>query len=86
MGLAVLASVVLLALVCEGLVVHYEFPELWQAWKTEHGKNYSSQLEELDRHLVWLSNKKYIDAHNANEEYFGFGLAMNSFGDLVTSA
>ena len=63
--------------------VHYQFPEQWQAWKNSHGKNYTSQLEELDRHLVWLSNKKYIESHNANEDYLGFSLAMNSFGDMV---
>ena len=62
---------------------HYEYPEQWQAWKSVHGKNYTSQTEELDRHLVWLSNKKYIESHNVYEDYFGFGLAMNSFGDLV---
>ena len=79
----VLISLVLLVALCEGLLVNYEYPEQWQAWKTDHEKNYTSQLEELDRHLVWLSNKKYIEGHNANEEYLGFSLAMNSFGDLV---
>ena len=74
---------ILLAELTEAVVVHYQFPEQWKAWKTEHGKNYSSELEDLDRHLVWLSNKKFIESHNANEDYFGFGLGMNSFGDLV---
>ena len=70
---------------CGAAAVYYEFPEQWKSWKTVHGKNYLSDLEDLDRHLVWLSNKKYIESHNANEDYFGFGLAMNSFGDLVCS-
>ena len=48
----------------------------------EHGKEYSTELEELDRHAIWQSNKKYIDEHNANAESFGFTLAMNEFGDL----
>ena len=65
------------------LYISYQFPEQWEAWKTQHGKNYSSQLEDLDRHLVWLSNKKFIESHNANEDYFGFALGMNSLGDLV---
>ena len=30
----------------------YEFPEQWQEWKVTYGQNYTSQLEELDRHLV----------------------------------
>ena len=65
--------------------ITYESPELWQAWKTEHGKNYSSQLEELDRHLVWLSNKKYIEAHNSYDHVFGYMLKLNQFADMVSS-
>ena len=40
--------------------------------------------EELEKHIVWLSNKKYIDEHNANSEKFGYRLAMNQFGDMVS--
>ena len=76
-------SSTLVLLLIDSSRAEYQFPEQWQSWKTEHGKNYLSQLEDLDRHVVWLSNKKYIESHNANEEYFGFSLAMNSFGDLV---
>ena len=76
-------------LVCSVLAVvsgevQYQHPEEWQLWKTEHGKSYQSQREELDRHLVWLSNREYIDSHNANSHIFGFTLAMNHFGDLVS--
>ena len=73
----------LLTELCGAVTVNYQFPEQWEAWKTQHGKSYSSQLEDLDRHLVWLSNKKFIESHNANEDYFGFALGMNSLGDLV---
>lgn len=41
--------------------------------------------EELEKHIVWLSNKKYIEEHNANADKFGFKLAMNQFGDVVRS-
>ena len=61
----------------------YEFVEEWNLWKTQHQKTYGSDLQELDRHLVWLSNKKYIELHNANSHLFGFNLAMNHFGDMV---
>ena len=64
--------------------VQYQHPEEWQLWKTEHGKSYQSQREELDRHLVWLSNREYIDSHNANSHIFGFTLAMNHLGDIVS--
>ena len=62
----------------------YEFLEEWNLWKDEHGKSYGSELEEVERHIVWLSNKKYIEQHNANADIFGFTLAMNHFGDMVT--
>ena len=63
--------------------VQYQHPEEWQLWKAQHGKSYESQREELERHLVWLSNREYINAHNANSHVFGFTLVMNHFGDLV---
>ncbi|CAI8032361.1 Silicatein [Geodia barretti] len=78
--LSVLVCCVLLAVVrCE---VQYQHPEEWDLWKTEHGKSYQSQREELERHLVWLSNREYINAHNANSDIFGFTLSMNHFGDI----
>ena len=61
-----------------------QFPEQWQAWKSVHGKNYTSQLEELDRHLVWLSNKKYIESHNVFSHVFGYTLKLNQFADMVS--
>ena len=81
--LSVLVFCVLLAVVrCE---VQYQHPEEWDLWKTEHGKSYESQREELERHLVWLSNREYINGHNANSDIFGFTLSMNHFGDIVSS-
>ena len=63
----------------------YEFEEEWQLWKSDHGKNYDSQRDELERHLVWLSNREYIQQHNANAKagVFGYTLALNRFGDMV---
>ena len=72
----------LAAVVCSD-VVQYQHPEEWQLWKTEHRKSYESQREELERHLVWLANREYINAHNKNADLFGFTLAMNHFGDMV---
>ena len=59
--------------------------EEWQMWKTQHGKSYGSVREELERHLVWLANREYINAHNQNSHIFGFTLAMNHLGDIVSS-
>ena len=79
MRLLVFLSVVALATAA----AKFEFLEEWEMWKEQHGKGYQSEREELERHLVWLSNKKYIDQHNVNADFFGFTLAMNHFGDLV---
>ena len=58
--------------------------EEWQMWKTQHGKSYGSVREELERHLVWLANREYINAHNQNSHIFGFTLAINHLGDIVS--
>ena len=65
--------------------VRFQHPEEWHSWKAQHGKSYGSQREELEKHLVWLSNREYINAHNTNSEVFGFTLAMNHLGDMVGS-
>ena len=74
------------------LVVVYGAPERyqqiqeWNAWKGQHLRSYESQLQELERHAIWVSNKKYIEHHNANADLFGYTLGMNSFGDMVRCA
>lgn len=60
-----------------------ELLEEWEQWKTQYRKGYGHWVEELERHLIWASNRKYIEEHNANAEAFGYTLAMNHFGDLV---
>lgn len=66
-----------------GLKAKLKHVEEWLEWKETHSKSYDSSLEELERHLIWLSNKRYIDQHNANSHIFGFTLAMNHLGDVV---
>ena len=62
----------------------YQLREEWHLWKAENGKMYKSDIEELERHLIWLSHKTYIDGHNANKDIFGYTLAMNQYGDMVS--
>ena len=76
--------VLLLGLASISLAFSYEFVEEWHLWKGQHQKSYMSELEELERHTIWLSNKKYIEEHNARSDDFGYTLAMNHFGDLVS--
>ena len=61
----------------------FQLSHEWHLWKTEHQRSYASDNEELERHLIWLANKKYIEGHNANEHVFGYRLSMNQYGDLV---
>ena len=61
-------------------VLHTE----WLSWKKRHGRRYPNGKRELERFAVWKSNKVYIDYHNAFEETFGYRLAMNQFGDVVS--
>ena len=58
-------------------------PREWHSWKSEHGKSYLTQKEELERHVVWQANKKFIETHNVFNETFGYTLGMNEFGDMV---
>ena len=61
-----------------------EFPPEWHAWKSEHQVTYATEIEELQKHVVWLSNKQFIDEHNKYEDVFGYNLKMNRYGDLVS--
>ena len=61
-----------------------EISEEWHLWKTEHGKSYEDEREELRRHGIWASNMEYIEHHNEHTDKHGFTLRMNQFGDLVS--
>ena len=54
------------------------------AWQ-ENEKEYSTDEEELQRHMIWEANKNYVDNHNEHADVFGFTLAMNQLADLVFS-
>ena len=76
-------SIIVLIFACLSGALSFEFVEEWHLWKGQHQKSYTSELEELERHAIWSSNKKYIEEHNARSDIFGYTLAMNSLGDLV---
>ena len=77
-----IAAVTVKAAVAES--VQFSSVEEWQMWKGQHGKSYGSVRKELERHIVWLANRAYINAHNQNSHVFGFTLALNHFGDVVS--
>nr|CAM57981.1 silicatein alpha [Geodia cydonium] len=78
-----LALLAVLAVKAAAAAVQFSYTEEWHMWKTQHGKSYGSVREELERHLVWLANREYINAHNQNSHIFGFTLAMNHLGDIT---
>ena len=83
-----LLSLILLLLTCQfsqSVSLPHQLPAEWHGWKLEHGKGYSSEREEVYRHVVWQGNKKFIEAHNMYNKTFGYTLAMNEMGDLVST-
>ncbi len=58
----------------------------WLVWKKGHNREYESDIHELERYVTWKSNKAYIDAHNELVDEFGYNLALNQFGDLVSKS
>ena len=75
---------VLLAL----LVVYasaFDYTTEWEEWKRQYGRQYDTDKEELHRHTVWESNKKYVENHNANANKWGYTLETNEFADLESS-
>lgn len=63
----------------------YESPHEWELWKSIHSKSYGSKLEELEKHIIWHSNKAYVDQHNINAELgvYSYHVKLNHLGDMV---
>lgn len=55
--------------------------EKWNSWKEEHGKHFSSEVEETKRLKIWIKNLESIEEHN--QQNHSFTLKMNHLGDLV---
>ena len=77
---------VLLVFLCTGFSAELVFKvdSEWQTWKEKHDRDYENEIHELERYVIWKSNKAYIDAHNELEEEFGYRLALNQFADMVS--
>ena len=77
---------VLLVFLCTGFSAELAFKvdSEWQTWKEKHDRDYENEIHELERYVIWKSNKAYIDAHNELEEEFGYRLALNQFADMVS--
>ncbi|XP_003382719.1 PREDICTED: cathepsin L1-like [Amphimedon queenslandica] len=60
----------------------FEYTQEFQDWKVKYNKAYETKETELARQVIWESNKKFVENHNANSDKFGFTVAMNEFADL----
>ena len=75
----------LLALALVVLVAaEFEFTQEFQGWKIKYNKVYETKEIEFARQVIWESNKKFVENHNANADKNGFTVAMNEFADLVS--
>lgn len=66
------------------LQLGFKLDSEWMQWKNEHLREYESDTHELERYVIWKSNKAYVDVHNELKDEFGYFLALNQFGDLVS--
>lgn len=73
-------------LVITAAAAHFQHLEEWNTWKNDYEKSYISEREELERHIIWLSNKAYVEAHNANSHIFGYRVGINNLADMVCCA
>jgi hypothetical protein len=80
-------SVLGLVQCCEGAPQYpvYEAVREWEVWKTTHRKSYDSSVEELEKHIVWHSNRVLIKQHNINADLgiYSYQVKINHLGDLV---
>lgn len=54
----------------------------WVAYKAEHGKSYSGQVEDSMRHAIFLKNKQKIERFNAvQSQGAGFEMGLNHLSD-----
>ncbi len=67
----------------ERILQGLEDADEWRLWKSEQARLYVSSTEELERYVIWRSNKAYIESHNEYSQEFGYTVRMNKFGDLV---
>jgi len=84
MKLIILTLAVLVACASAASIFDVSLDSHWVNYKTVHGKNYGK--EETVRRLIWESNMKYINAHNAEAEngVHTFTLGMNKYGDMTS--
>ncbi|KAG9268369.1 cathepsin L1-like [Astyanax mexicanus] len=79
----VLLAVAALVVVVGAASVSMEDQE-FESWKQEHGKSYSSEEEESQRKMSWLTSRNLVLEHNklADQGLESYTLEMNEFADM----
>jgi len=77
-------AVLLSTLLSVTMAMTPELTDLWQSYKTSHGKVYSDYMELLRRE-IWESNLAYIQRHNleADRGLHSFWMGENQFTDMT---
>ncbi|XP_077587764.1 cathepsin L.1 [Stigmatopora nigra] len=81
MKLVLLAAALLAVASCASISLEdLEF----HAWKLKFGKSYSSPMEESERKIIWLRNRRLVLVHNilADQGIKSYRLGMTFFADL----
>jgi C1A family cysteine protease len=84
MKLLILSALLAVSAVSAYTNAEHEF--LFEAWRSEHGKEYSDVFETMNRFQVFKTNLEFVNAHNARHEAGEetYHVAMNHFGDMTT--
>merc|ERR1712033_105547 len=77
-------ALVLLLLVSAACARDLRLESQWEAFKTTHGKQYTSLNEELTRRAIWEDNLQIIRNHNlaADRGEHTFWLGENEYADM----
>lgn len=53
-------------------------------WETTHSKKYETTAERRQRFQVWITNREFVNGHNAQEEMglHTYRMKLNHLGDL----
>jgi len=84
MKLTILSLALLVACASAASIFDATLDSHWTNFKTVHGKNYGNK--ETMRRIIWESNLKFINQHNAEAEagVHTFTVGMNKYGDMTS--
>jgi len=84
MKITILSLALLVACASAASIFDVTLDSHWINFKSAHGKNYGK--DETMRRLIWESNLRFINQHNAEAEagHHTFTVGMNKYGDMTS--